>query len=436
MPNIYDILYGAGVTISAPVWLLRGRTRRKVFSAFRNRMGHVDARPGTEPLILIHAVSLGEINATRKLVDELSKRRPDLYFVVSSTTETGFKQGLSLYRNMPRVKVVRYPLDFSTAVRRLLDRVRPSLAVLMELEVWPNFIAQCEQRDIPVVLVNGRLTEGSYRNYLRAAPFTRPMFSRLSAVCVQEKVYADRFTHLGARKDRVKVTGTMKFDTALVADRIDGDEELAESLGLKPGEPLWVCGSTGPGEEAIVLDVYRQLLQKHPALRLAIIPRKPERFDEVAALIKESGFELVRRSEVAGGKVGFVSHKAVILGDTMGELRKFYSLAAAVFVGRTLVDLGKKQHGSDMIEPCALAKPVVVGPYTTNFAEVMNAFREHKAIAEASNAEELLRTIETWLANPSAARDMAQRSQEIVKRQRGATQRHIDAILQFLPAKP
>jgi 3-deoxy-D-manno-octulosonic-acid transferase len=303
------------------------------------------------------------------------------------------------------------------------------------LEVWPNFIAQCQQRNIPVVLVNGRVTEGSYRNYLRAAPFTRPMFSRLSAVCAQEKVYAERFIGLGTPAEATSITGTMKFDTAQVADRIEGDEELAETLGLKPGEPLWVCGSTGPGEEQIVLDVYRRLLETRPALRLAIIPRKPERFDEVADLIKSAGFELVRRRDVVEGKTGVVSRKAVILGDTMGELRKFYSLATAVFVGRTLVDLGKKNHGSDMIEPCALAKPVVVGPYTTNFAEVMNAFREQRAIVEVHTADELYGTLNVWLAEPSAVREMAQRAQNVVRHQQGATQRHIETILEFLPSR-
>lgn len=433
MPNVYDILYGAGVTISAPVWLLKGKARRKVFAAFEKRMGHTEPRPGNEPLVLIHAVSLGEINATRRLVDELTSARPDLHFVVTSTTDTGYSRGLDIYRNHPRVQVIRFPLDFSAAVRRLLDAIRPSLTVLMELEVWPNFMRECTRRRIPVVLVNGRVTEGSFRNYLRAKPFTRPMFAKLSWVCAQERVYAERFIAMGADAKRVEITGTMKFDTAQVADAIPGSDELAASLGLKLSEPLWVCGSTGPGEEQIVLDIYKRLLTDMPDLRLAIIPRKPERFDEVAQLIRDAGLELVRRSEVLAGKRGFVSHRAVILGDTMGELRKFYSLATVIFVGRTLVDLGKKQHGSDMIEPAALAKPVVVGPYTTNFAEAMNAFRDANAMLEAPDAATLEQHTRKLLRDTKSASEIGQRAQEVVRSQQGASTRHVEAILRFLP---
>jgi 3-deoxy-D-manno-octulosonic-acid transferase len=294
-------------------------------------------------------------------------------------------------------------------------------------------MAVCQQRNVPVVLVNGRVTEGSFRNYVRAAPFTRSMFAKLSWVCVQEKVYIDRFVRMGVPADRVQLTGTMKFDTAQVADSIAGADELAEAMGLQNGEPLWVCGSTGPGEEQIVLEVYGQLLKKYPALRLAIVPRKPDRFDDVANLICNSGLELVRQSEVMAGKAGAISHRSVILGDTMGELRKFYSLATVVFVGRTLVDLGKKQHGSDMIEPCALARPVVVGPYTTNFAEVVSAFQAEKAIVEVRDQEQLRATLDGWLGAPEEARAMGQRAQAVVRQQQGATQRHIQAILRFLP---
>ena len=429
---MYDILYGAGVTISAPVWLLKSKTRRKVLAAFDKRMGHTQPRSGSEPLVLIHAVSLGEINATRRLVDELTLARPDLHFVVTSTTDTGYSRGLDIYRNHPRVQVIRFPLDFSSAIRRLLDALRPSIAVLMELEVWPNFMRECAARKIPVVLVNGRVTEGSFRNYRRARPFTRPMFAKLSWVCAQEPVYADRFVAMGVDRAKVEVTGTMKFDTAQIADAIPGAGELADTLGLKPHEPLWVCGSTGPGEEQIVLEIYRRLLGDMPTLRLAIVPRKPERFDEVATLIGETGLELVRRSDVIAGKQGVVSSRAVVLGDTMGELRKFYSLAKVVFVGRTLVDLGKKQHGSDMIEPAALAKPVVVGPYTTNFAEAMSAFRGADAILEAADATTLEKHTRKLLADPESATAMGRRAQGVVRNQQGATQRHVEAVLRFL----
>jgi 3-deoxy-D-manno-octulosonic-acid transferase len=434
--NAYDIAWGTGLAVSAPFWLARARTREKVLKALRGRMGKDAPAEAHSPSVMIHAVSLGEINATRAMLKGLSEARPDLRFIITVTTDTGYARGVELYGKDPRVTLLRYPLDFSSAISRLLDRLRPSVVVLMELEVWPNFMWHCERRGIPVVLVNGRLTPGSFRNYRIGGPLVRKMFRRLTALCAQEEAYAQRFIQLGADASRVTVTGTMKFDTAQIAERIEGADALANDLGLKPGEgPIWLCGSTGPGEEALVLKVYRELLASHPTLRLIIVPRKPERFDEVADEIAGDGFDLRRRSsksEVENGRPEMAP--PVILGDTMGELRKFYSIADVVFVGRSLVDLGSRQHGSDMIEPAALGKPVVVGPFTGNFAEVMNRFRHADAMREVSTTEELGRQIEQWLKDPESAREMGRRAQEVVRRERGATGRHVELILKHLPA--
>jgi 3-deoxy-D-manno-octulosonic-acid transferase len=300
--------------------------------------------------------------------------------------------------------------------------------VLMELEIWPNFVLQCHKRNIPALIANGRITEPSFRKYMRIKPITRRMMRRLSRVCVQDETYAKRFIAMGADPARTQITGTMKFDTAQVADRVEGDAELASAVGLNPhSESIWVCGSTGPGEEDIVLSVYGALLEKHPKLHLAIIPRHPERFDEVANLIQQKGFALTRRSNPT------LSPGAVILGDTMGELRKFYSLAGVVFVGRSLVDLGPRQHGSDMIEPAALAKPVIVGPFTANFADAMLKFRNANAIIEVTGEASLKQSIEKLLSDPAQADQLGRRAREIVCREKGATARHASEILALLP---
>jgi 3-deoxy-D-manno-octulosonic-acid transferase len=486
MVNGYDLAYAAGLAVAAPVWAARRRTREKVLSALGQRMGHVRPRDGSGPAVLIHAVSLGEMNATAELVRQLRAARPDVAVVVSVTTDTGYARGRQLYPVQSGVQLVRFPLDFSVAIHHLLDAVRPSLVVLMEGELWPNFLLQCERRGTPVILVNGRVTPGSFRNYRRARPVTEPMLRRLSAVCVQDEAYAEQFRQLGAPADRVAVTGTMKFDTALVADRAPGDEALAAGVGL-PGhgrparasgeahgrdaratDPVWVCGSTGPGEEEMILDAYAQLTEPgrvgpgraHPAsnaalaehasdadharrelrspradtarlcfpnLRLVIVPRHPQRFDEVARLIERRGLPLFRRSTNSGA--------GIILGDTMGELRTFYSLATVVFVGRSLVDLGHRQHGSDMIEPAALAKPVAVGPWTQNFADAVRAFRADDALAEVTDVSTLAATIAGWLADPAAATAMGRRAQDVVRRCQGATARHVAEILRWLPAQ-
>jgi 3-deoxy-D-manno-octulosonic-acid transferase len=429
MVNGYDIAWGALLSVGAPFWLLHPRARRKVLRALRERMARRLPEGGTRPAVMIHAVSLGEMNATRALVRTLAEERPDLRFVVTTTTDVGWEAAGKLYGSDPNVRIVRFPLDFTGAVSRLLDTLRPTVVALMELEVWPNFMLQCERRGIPVVLINGRLTESSFRNYRLGGPLVRRMFRRLAEVCAQDPTYAKRFVELGAPADRVRVTGTMKFDTAQVADRIDGDRDLAAAVGLRPGdEPIWVCGSTGPGEEEVVLDVFKQL---DPRLRLVLVPRKPERFDEVAETIRHEGFGLVRRS-TGQTSAGRLDRPPVVLGDTMGELRKFYSVADVVFVGRTLVDLGQRQRGSDMIEPAALARPVIVGPYTHNFADAMARLRQADAVKVVHDAAELQRAVEDVLASPEQAAAMGRRAQDVVRREQGATARNAEVILAHL----
>jgi 3-deoxy-D-manno-octulosonic-acid transferase len=445
--NLYDIAYQIGLWGASPYWLIKSSARRKVRRALTERMGDVAKRESNAPAVWIHAVSLGEMNATRALIDELKLRRPDLFFIVSTTTQTGYDRGQQLYASSPNVQLIRYPLDFSSAVNHALDMLRPSVVVLMELEIWPNFVYQCKRRNIPIMLANGRITLPSFKKYKLIKPVTKRMLRRLERVCVQDQTYAQRFAEMGARFESIQITGTMKFDTAQIAERVQGDLELAADVGLSPGnEPIWVCGSTGPGEEEMILTAYRGLLADYPNMRLVIVPRHPERFDEVAALIQRSDFNLVRRSktspsrgtpvaaEIAGWK-DRVEARAVILGDTMGELRKFYALANVVFVGRSLVDLGPRQHGSDMIEPAALGKPIIVGTFTGNFADAMDKFRAAHAVIEASNGEALRQSIFDLLSKPTEATEMGQRAQHVVREQQGATSRHADEVLKLLRAR-
>ena len=439
MINGYDIAWGALLGVSAPFWLLHRKARRKVGRALSERMGRGVSRDVSGgSAVMIHAVSLGEIDATRALVRMLAAARPGLRFVVSTTTDTGFARGRELYGDDPNVTLIRYPLDFSPAITRVLDGVRPDVVVLMELEVWPNFLRHCQRRGIPVVLVNGRLTDASYRNYRRGKLLVAPMFRRLAAVCAQDETYAKWFVDLGAPPQGVSVTGTMKFDTAPPGDDVPGATDLAAAVGLRPGqaqgqERVWVCGSTGPGEERIVLRAYASLRVQFPDLRLVIVPRHPERFDEVADLVeKQERLPLLRRSAPGAGEWGL---PPVILGDTTGELTKFYSVADVVFVGRTLVDLGPRQRGSNMIEPAALARPVVVGPFTQNFADAMRHFRAAGSVKVLPDGPSLERAVADILSAPAEAAAMGKRAQEVVRRQQGATARNVEVILRELEKK-
>lgn len=436
MANLYDFAYAVGLAIAAPFWLIKPSARRKVLAAFRSRMGRDLPTRLDGPAVLIHAVSVGEVNVTPALIAALRQRRADLRFIVSTTTETGTDRARQLFAGHDDVTLIRYPLDFSGAISRVLDRVAPSVVVLMELELWPNFMLQCRKRAIPVVVANGRITPPSFARYNWAGLATRPMFRRLAAAAVQDDVYAAMFRGLGTPAERVHVLGTMKFDSATLADRIDGDAELASAVGLRPGaEPIWVCGSTGPGEEKLLLGVYRRLLARHPALRLAIIPRHPPRFDDVAAVIQSEGFVCVRRStpETTGREPQpDGGPQPVVLGDTMGELRKFYGLASVVFVGRSLVDLGPRQHGSDMIEPAALAKPVIVGPFTRNFDMPVRLLRDAGALVEVLHDTELFAAVDQFLSDRTIARETGRRAQEQIRIAQGSTARHAELIAQQL----
>jgi 3-deoxy-D-manno-octulosonic-acid transferase len=426
--NQYDILYGLGAIVSAPVWLLKPKARRKMFHALSRDAGTIAARNPAIPAVMIHAVSLGEINATVRLVERLRELRPGVQFVISTTTETGFARGQQLYASQLDVTLVRYPLDFTHAVARLLDTQRPSAVALMELEVWPNFLRQCQKRKIPVVVINGRITDRSFGRYRLIKPLAAQMFGRLTRLCAQDQIYARRFIELGTPSDRVTVTGTMKFDSAQTEFDATATAKLAGAVGLLPGqEPIWVCGSTGPGEEQIILGQYRRLLKSLPNLRLVLVPRHPERFDEVANLIAEAGFACRRRSQSRNETSG----SPIILGDSMGELRLWYALADVVFVGRTLLDLGPRQHGSDMIEPAALAKPTIVGPFTGNFDQPMNCLVTADAIRTVQTGDQLAEQVQKLLADPAAASALGERARQVVLDQRGATERHAQIIAEL-----
>ena len=429
MTVLMDLIYGLLVCIGWPYLVYRRLTRGPSNRPLGEYFGHVPSRPVSAHCVWIHAVSLGEINATRTIVAELHHRLPNAVVVVSSTTRTGLDRARTLY---PNLITFRFPLDFSFAIRALLTRVRPSIIVLMELEVWPNLIDIATANGIPVVIANGRVTEGkSVRRFNRPVVrwFARRMFRKLCWVGAQDGTYAARFIELGAAPDRVAVTGSVKYDAADISDRIEGQDELAQAMGIDASQPLWVCGSTGPGEEAMILDAHTKLLEQFPTLQLAIIPRKPERFDEVAQLIVQHGYTCLRRS--TGAPIvprGVTEPRPVALGDTMGELRKFYALATVVFVGRTLIPAG----GSDVMEVAGLAKPLMVGPYTENFAEAVNLLAAEGGCRKLGSPDALAGTVSQLLRHPEQREKMGQAGRAAIVSRRGATARTVDEILNLL----
>lgn len=413
MKRRYDLLYALGAVLASPYLAYRILRGGKWRSDWPGRVGRIPPlSPDPRPTVLLHGVSVGEINATRALVRRMGGEVPDgVRVVVSSTTDTGLARARELYgasRN-----VLRFPFDFSWMVRRFLDAVDPDLVALMELEVWPNLAEECLRRGIPLVVINGRLSDASFRQYRLVRFWVKRMFGGLTAVAAQTEQYAQRFRALGTPPERVRVTDNMKWDTVSLVDEVEGSEELRAELGIDPGKPLIVAGSTGPGEEEL-------LIRSRPSgVQLLLVPRKPERFDEVAELVPG----MVRRTDVLSS-VGPSADEAkpeLFLLDTMGELTKAYALADVVVIGRSLVPLG----GSDPIEAIALGKPTIIGPHHDNFRDVVTAFREGGGIRVTENPMEVASQI---LTEPEKGRQMALKGREVIGARKGATERHSSLI--------
>lgn len=440
---IADLLYLLAGLAYSPVAIFNAVVLGKNRRGWRQRFGSVRRFEPGRRRIWVHAVSLGEVNATPKLIEALQEKLGDCDIVISTTTDTGYARAIHFYGPD---RVFRFPLDFSMVIDRVLRRINPTMIVLVELEVWYNLVRLATRRGIPVAVVNGRLTKRSARRFGALGGIVKPMFRDLAWVGAQDEEIARRFRGLGTVPERTSVTSSLKWDSALVADRVEGMDALAAAVGIDGSCPLWVCGSTGPGEELIILDAYRRLCGSWPyrlgdmpekadvrdgkyPLQLAIVPRKPERFDEVARLIDRAGFACVRRSDRPDGCDPPVDmDRTVILGDTMGELRKFYALSHVVFVGRTLVPLG----GSDPMEVAALGKPIVVGPHTDNFEPAVAALRSADAIRCVADGDGLSEVVGAILAHALLDEGVGSRAREVVLRNQGATRRTVEHLVRLV----
>jgi 3-deoxy-D-manno-octulosonic-acid transferase len=430
--NLLYLLAGAAIS---PLVVYRAVRYKRYRTGWAHRLGKITRRSPHNKCIWLHAVSVGEINAAQTIVTELQKRFSDFEIVVSTTTDTGFARASALFGK--DLQVFYFPLDFSWIMRRAFRRIQPTLCLLMELEVWPNFMQIAQRLSIPVVVLNGRISDKSFAGYKKIKLFVKKMFRKLTLVLAQTHEYADRFKALGCPDEKVIVTGSLKYDTAQITDKVEGADVLAEQLFGKFEIPLWVAGATGPGEEEIILDVYKQLKLQDPSsdLRLVIVPRKPERFDEVAKLIEQAGFELIRYSQVKSQTTGQsnIEHRtssieSVILGDTMGDLRKFYSLARIIFVGRSLVPMG----GSDMMEAAALGKCTVFGPHAFNFKHTVDALLANGGAIMVKDKKELLQVMRRCLGEPAFAQEIARNGQQIIRKNQGATTRSMEQISRII----
>ena len=440
MQWILDIFYFIGLLLAAPFLFVKSRRTGKYRADWSGRLGRITpeargilAGASEMPRVLIHCVSVGELLSTRQLVEELLNANDSIMIILSTTTDTGMARALALYPPTAGAKVlaVRYPLDFSFAVRRFINTIHPACIALVELETWPNFLALAGKRHIPVQIINGRMTERSFKRYRIIKPLMRSMLKRINLIGAQTPEIADRFARLGALPERIEVIPTMKYDSANFTDQIPGASAMAEALGVLAEHRLFVAGSTGPGEQDIILRAFQALRETWPNLRLAIAPRKPEVIAEVVASIRQAGLEPILRTEKPDGSTVLpIQSGQVIVLDTMGELKKLYSLAFAVFSGRSLVNLG----GSDMIEVAALSKPCCFGPYTFNFSDVVALLIAGGGGTVVKNASELEGLLRNWLTDPTEAAAVGQRGRACLESQRGSSRLYARNIAKIIAA--
>jgi 3-deoxy-D-manno-octulosonic-acid transferase len=427
MSVLINLAYFLGLTLYSPVILYRMIAHKRYRGGWAQRLGKVSRKESGKQCIWIHAVSIGEVNAARTLIDAIKTALPDYEIVISSTTDTGLARASTLYDKQH--SVFYFPFDLSWVMKKTFDRLRPDIILLMELEVWPNLSSIAQQRKIPVVVVNGRISERSFPKYLKFRKLIAAMFRKVAMVLAQTQEYADRFVALGCDASKVLVTNSLKYDAAQTDGLVPGADRVAEQIKLGTGR-LWVLGGTGPGEEQIGLEIFGRLKKEaeFDDLHLAIIPRKPERFEEVAGLIDKSGFTFARFSKLKENNSTADGRPLVILGDTMGDLKKFYAIASLVFVGRTLTPMG----GSDMMEPAALGKCTTFGPHTFNFKQTVDALLEGVGAIEVKDADQLYDVTRKCLTNRDFANAIAAAGQKIIRQNQGATKKSVDAIVKLL----
>ena len=367
--------------------------------------------------IWVHAVSVGEVRSAAPLVAALVERYPAHKVVVTTMTPTGSRQVRELFGD--RVAHCYVPFDFPDAVRRFFDRVRPELAVVAETEFWPNLFAECRRRRIPLLLVNGRVSQASLRGYLRVPAITRTMLACADLLCAQTSVDAQRLRNLGAPAELVHVTGNLKFDVGLPAELLADAHALRGLWGRQ--RPVWIAASTHPGEERKVLAAFARLRERYADLLLVLVPRHPERFAAVARLCRRQSLRVALRSGTSGA---LPPATQVLVGDTMGELQRLYAAADVAFIGGSLVAHG----GQNLLEACAVNVPVIFGPHMFHFEEISAMALERGAARQVLDVPELIAAVALYLDQPELKRAAGAAAHTLVTDNRGALARTLEHI--------
>jgi len=415
MPIIYNTLFALFSAIHLPYLIISG----KWHSQFNTRFGCFPSSWVQElkekRCIWIHAVSVGEVLVVVDLIERVKKIFPDHKIVCSTVTKTG---NVIAREKLDKSCLVIYaPLDFSWIVHKFISLINPLIYISTETEIWPNLYTALNKRGVPILQINGRISDNAFKGYHRARFLTKRVLSCVESFCMQSPLDADRIKRLGAREDKVHVVGNLKFDTIP-----DSTERTKTEFGFQAAEDLFVAGSTHPGEEKILIDAYKEISRGFSNVRLVIAPRHIERTDEIIKLIESMGYSAIRFSQI-NGKEGH-AQRSVVVVDTIGQLRELYRLAKIVFVGKSLTVGG----GQNVIEPAYFGKPTIVGPLTQNFKDAVNIFKRSDAIIEVQNGDQLSSEVLELLKNPERAQKMGEAAKRTIKEYQGATTRTVEAI--------
>ena len=418
MRILYDLIFFIYAIFSLPVFILK----KKFHPGFRQRLGELDVSFSARP-IWVHAVSVGEAKACEHLIGGLRKLYPGRPIAISTVTPTGNKiaKGLATENDL----VFYLPLDFSFIVRRVIKKIDPALFIIAETEIWPNLISAVHEHGAPVIIVNARISDRSFKGYRMVKLLIRPILKMIDLFCVQTWDDAQRLLALGVEDGRIRITGNMKYDYAPPAK--EDFPDLRPKLKLEKEDVLFVAGSTHPGEEEAILKAYKELLLIFPALRLLIAARHPDRSGEIGSLAARLGFQAQYISKLDLSNNNSNAHAVFIL-DTIGELTTFYAAADIVFVGGSLV----KKGGHNILEPAAFAKPVLIGPYTFNFKEMVGLFVKNKGAIAVRDENDLKENISYFLKNTPEAFKLGRRARELLLQNRGATKKNLDCITAFI----
>ncbi len=427
----YDILFHGLFAATLPYVLYKAVTTEKYREGIGERFGRFDDEKlarlsGDGAGIWVHAVSVGETKAALPLLKALREARPGARILLSTTTRTGQAVAASECGEFIDA-LVYFPLDFSWAVKRVISQFRPDIFIVVEKEIWPNLFKALTDNSIPIIVANGSISARSFKRFLKFSFFFADIFSKISFFCAGSAVDFERALALGVREERVMVTGNLKFDQAL-GGGCDITRGLEKALALGGGEILFVAGSTHRGEDEIVIEAFKELREEFVGLRLAIAPRHPERFDEVAALIKKSGFSCFRRSYVNDEKKSSKEGDVFLL-DTIGELNCLYGLGQIAFVGGSLVpDVG----GHNLLEPAGLGKPVLFGPYVHTCRAMAGLLQEAGGGVLVAGAGELGAELKRLAGNKESREVMGRAAREVVEKNRGAVQKTLEVIENLL----